>query len=120
MSRNSSITTRSEFLAVGAIARRCAQGCLANLSGGIETVISRGFGLNQVASMNMAPYVTPPMTPINMRNRNRLGMVNPLAGQFLTKQWRNWDGRPVPRRRGGRPGRRLTTALPRRLCYQGA
>src|SRR5215475_11655696 len=97
MSRNSSITTRSEFLAVGAIARRCAQGCLANLSGGIETVISRGFGLNQVASMNMAPYVRPPMTPINVRNRNRLGMVNPLAGQSATKQWRNWDGRPVPR-----------------------
>jgi len=28
---------------------------LANRSGGIETVISRGFGSNQVASMNMAP-----------------------------------------------------------------
>src|SRR5215204_3801351 len=26
-----------------------------NLSGGIETVISRGFGLNQLASMNMPP-----------------------------------------------------------------
>ena len=31
------------------------QGCFANLSGGTQTVISRGFGSNQVASMNMAP-----------------------------------------------------------------
>jgi hypothetical protein len=27
--------------------------------------------------MNMAPYVRPPMTPINVRNRNRLGMNQP-------------------------------------------
>src|SRR5262245_42595261 len=85
MSRKSSITTWSEFLAVGAIARRCAQGCLANLSGGIETVISRGFGLNQVASMNMAPYVRPPMTPINVRNRNRLGMDQPFRQAISRK-----------------------------------
>jgi hypothetical protein len=35
------------------------------------------------------------MTPTNVRNRNRLGMVNPLAGQSPTKQWRNWDGPPA-------------------------
>jgi hypothetical protein len=58
---------------------------LANLSGGIETVISRGFGLNQVASMNMAPYVRPPMTPINVRNRNRLGMNQPSSQAISRK-----------------------------------
>src|SRR5438876_1586172 len=56
------------------------QRCLENLSGGIETVISRGFGSYQVASANMAPKVRPPSTPTTVRNRMRLGIVAPCVG----------------------------------------
>jgi len=44
--------------AIGGIAllgHGAIQGCLAKRSGGIQIVISRGFGSNQVASRNMAP-----------------------------------------------------------------
>jgi hypothetical protein len=64
------------------------QGCLANLSGGIVTVISRGLGSNQVASMNMPPYTRPPRTPMSVRNRNRLGIVGYLT-KIYRKSWRN-------------------------------
>ena len=61
------------------------------VGGGAETtrtVISRGLGSNQVASMNMPPYTRPPRTPMSVRNRNRLGIVGYLT-KIYRKSWRN-------------------------------
>jgi shikimate kinase len=48
-----------------------------NLSGGIVTMISRGWYLTKVASEKIAPYVSPPSRPTNIRNLKRLGMMKP-------------------------------------------
>ena len=108
---------------LGAAGRSITHATTEDLRGYLGTLRKRGFGLNQVASMKMAPYVRPPMTPINVRNRNRLGMVNPLAGQCSTKQWRNWDGRPCrrppPPRRHVNHSFAAPAVLPRRLTASG-
>src|SRR5204862_6677291 len=89
----------------GGPCRRQRQRCFANLSGGIETVISRGFGSNQVASANMAPKVRPPTTPTTVKNRNRLGIIaTPCRHLGSTKEWKNYDQLCTRRDKARDPG----------------